>query len=243
MNDQLKTVSRISALVLLIGLVSACGSVKQLNNPATSQSQPDPSSLSGRDALYETAVKSDLSVSYNLSTSAMGMAKLGLIIKNVGSSELVAVPSVRITNASGFVVQPYTHQGFMSMAASMAGTAVPPIPSQDAGQTYYSAGTVTSNSGATYNYSGTTTSTANFGSSFAQGFNQGMALAAIGRRNTGYSMMEWGNTYWLKSQYTLPPGGAAAGGIMFPSAQLRLPLTIDIDVSGRRFTFTTVQKL
>lgn len=78
----------------------------------------------------------------------------------------------------------------------------------------------------------------NFGASFAQGFSQSMAMRTIAQRNAGYNMMNWGSSYWLKSQYLLPAGGAAC--IVFLGAQLDLPLALKVNISGIDFRFESI---
>ena len=208
--SEIKPTTKIFLVLASVAVLSGCSGFRHLNDPAKSQVQTDPLSSSGRSAPYHTIVRDGFSVSYNMSavSGRIPMMRLSLIIRNLKSETQEVRPQITVRNAAGFVLQPYSHEAFMAMAASMAGTSIPAIPSQDTAQTYYSSGTVTNTyTGSTYTYSGTTATAPNFGASFAQGFNQGLAMGAIAQRNAGYDMMNWGSSYWLKSQYLLPAGG------------------------------------
>lgn len=239
-------IGRLFAASCLLISASGCVSLSSLNDPTRGVLSPDMTSKSQRAILYETLEKEGLSVSYNFTAQQGGLdlAKLSLIIRNNTNSDLVVSPRIRIQDVGGFVIEPYSYESFVRLAASMAGTQVPSIPTSNTGSTYYSTGNVTNNmTGNSVSYSSTTTSIPSAGQSFNQGFNQGRAIAAAAEKNAGVSMLAFAETFWLKSQYLLPPQGAVAGAVIYPRNKFNLPLKLEIDVNGIAFQFTTISDL
>ncbi|MBI1173803.1 MAG: hypothetical protein GC139_00885 [Sideroxydans sp.] len=55
--------------------------------------------------------------------------------------------------------------------------------------------------------------------------------------------IEWANTYWLKSNYKIPPNGIAVGELVYYYAQLNLPMTLTVRLNKQEFVFTTRHSL
>lgn len=234
--------------VMLPTLLGGCatGSPLHLNEPARSQPAVDVANLyAPREIPYETQEHAGVAVSYNLffvKGANFSGYRLALILRNNTERAEVFTPEVLVRDATGLLIQPDTYEGFMSLAASLAGTSVPPIPVAQ-NDRYYHQGAVTSPSGRTYTYSGTTTSdpSGDAAGSFARGFAQGTAMRAARDREDGRLMLRWGTSYWLKERYTVPPRSAVSGALLFSSPTVtNLPLTITVNLGQRPFEFKTV---
>jgi len=234
--------------VMLPTLLGGCatGSPLHLNEPARSQASVDVANLRApREVPYETQEQEGIAVRYNLfflKDDNFSGYRLTLILRNNTNRPEVFMPEVLLRDATGLVLQPDTYEGFMSLAAALAGTSVPPIPVAQ-NDRYYHQGAVTSPSGRTYTYSGTTTSdpSGDAAGSFARGFAQGRAMRAARDREDGRLMLRWGTSYWLKERYTVPPKSAVSGALLFSSRALtNLPLTITVNLAQRQFEFKTV---
>lgn len=246
---------RSSTLILAVMLPAALagcatGSLLHLNEPARSQPSIDVANLlSPREIPYETQEQSGIAVSYNLFFVKQGNFsgyRLTLIFRNNTDRTEVFVPAVVLRDASGLLLYPDTYADFMSLAAALAGTAVPPFPVAQS-DSYYHQGTIISPSGRAYTYSGTTTSapSGGFAGGLASGLSQGIAMGAAARaardREEGRLMLKWGSSYWLKEQYTVPPKSAVAGALFFSSPALgNLPLSVFVAVDQGLFEFKTV---
>lgn len=227
-------------------LVTACATPQHLNDPSRSVMATDTANLlAPRQIPFETKRVSNIDVSYNLlysSSDNFTGYRLTLIFRNRGANTETIMPTVALRDADGVAIAPYEFYAFMSEAAALAGTVVPPIsPTQQS--TYYSVGTIRNTAtGTTYNYSGATipTPSASFATGFAQGMAQGAAIRAANDRKEGLLMMRWANTFWLKSIYTLPPDTAVTGAVFFPSPQLgALPLRLSVGLAGAEADFVT----
>jgi hypothetical protein len=235
------------AYAFLLFFLSGCGTLRHLNDPSRSKPSVDVANLlSRREIPYETAEQGGVLVSYNLfhgKSSNLSGYRLTLIFRNNTGSKQLLEPVISLQDASGFIIAPYAYQAFVTEAASLAGTVVPPISISN--QTnYYHSGTIRNTAtGNTYSYSGTTTSTpgGGFVQGLAQGMTQGTANRAAKDRDEGRLMLRWANSFWLKSAYELPPGTAASGALFFPAAQIgQLPLRLNIEIAGQKFEFVTV---
>lgn len=227
----------------------AAGSAVHLNDPARSHSGVDVANLlAPREIPYETQEQLGIAVSYNLffmKEANFSGYRLTLVLRNNTDRPEIFTPEVVLRDATGLILQPDTYEGFMSLAAALAGTPVPPIPVAQ-NDRYYHQGTVTSPSGRTYGYSGTTTAVpSGAAGSFTSGLARGMAMGAAARsaqdREEGRLMLKWGSSYWLKERYTVPPKSAVAGALLFSSPALtNLPLSLTVTLSQGRFEFKTV---
>lgn len=228
-------------LIGLIGILTGCGTMVQLNDPSKSSQGLDRANLlSPRDILYHAEEKNGVQVSYNLMTDSENrpsFVRLTLLFKNNRSTPITVQPKITLQDNGGMVLNPYSYEGYMAQAASMAGTQVPIAPPSGGG-TYYTTGTVTNNmTGRSYGYSGTTTQVPNAGQAVQQGFAQGVMMASIAKRRQGETMMQWANSYWLKSSYDIPAGGAVVGAIMYPGTPLDLPLKLTVEAAGESFVY------
>lgn len=228
-------------LIALLGILTGCGTMVQLNDPSKSSAGLDRANiLSPRDILYHAEEKNGIQVSYNLMTDSENrptFVRLTLLFKNNRGTPVTVQPKITLQDKGGMVLNPYSYEGYMAQGASMAGTQVPIAPPSSGG-TYYSSGVVTSNtSGRSYSYSGTTTSVPNPAQSFQQGFAQGAMIGAAIKRRQGEAMMQWASSYWMKSSYDLPADGAAVGAIMYPANALDLPLKLTVEAAGELFVY------
>ncbi|HVC12266.1 MAG TPA: hypothetical protein VNE59_11560 [Burkholderiales bacterium] len=224
---------------VFLTLLSGCATVHQLNDPSRSKSAPDVTTLANpRDVLYETAERSGIVVSYNILTAPYGL-KLTLIFRNRRGQSVIIVPKIRLQDATGFILEPYSYEDYVRQAAIMAGTPAAMIPATAPSTTYESGTIMNPGTGATQSYYGTTTAAPNIAQSVAQGVNQSVAMASIFAQIDGEAMLQWANSFWLKNRYELPAGLAVAGGLMYPPRSLNLPLKLFVEVGGENFEFTT----
>lgn len=240
-----------AVMAVLIFLLSACATstVVQLNEPSRAVQATDVANLlPPRNIPYETVEKAGISLGYNLFFVAGGNLsgyRLTLILRNNTGTRKLIEPIISLQDSGGFLIPSYAYEGFITEAASLAGTNVPSIPLQTR-SSYYNSGTIRSTTtGNSYSYSGTTTSTPSggFASGFAQGMAQGAAAKAANDREEGRMMLRWANSFWLKNSYDLPSGSAASGALFFPAASLgKVPLRLTIEVGGEKFEFVTAAK-
>lgn len=231
-------------IIAITVFLAGCAGMQQLNDPALSQNDIDVANLlRPREIPYETKNINGISVSYNMFYAGSGNIKgyrATLIFRNNSEQTITINPELLLKDAGGFIVQPYSYNGFVQYAAALAGTHVPNIPSSN-NNSYYSSGTITSNSGERYAYSGTTTqNSGGFGGGFASGFAKGMAQAAADDQEEGRLMLQWANSFWLKDSYTLPPKSAAYGALLYPAQKLgQLPIQFTISLGDRKYEFLT----
>jgi len=241
----------LSAAVL--AALSGCTSLQHLNEPARSAMAVDVANLlAEREIPYETKEKGGLSVSYNalsMKGSSFDGYRLTLMFWNKSDQRLRIEPVVEIEDGRGFVLEPYSFDAFMAEAAAMAGVSVPAsMPAPSLGSNSMHRGTITNTTtGRAYAYSASTSTAPSGGAvaGFAAGLAQGMANAraasAASTQYEGLMWMKWGNRFWLKSAYDIPPRKAASGAIIVPTTRYGdLPLRITIRVNGERFEFQTV---
>jgi hypothetical protein len=234
-----------AALLLLSGCASPTSRVLHLNDAARGTPGPDITSGSSEPTiLYETQTKAGISVSYNLVYDGDDY-RLTLIMRNNTSTPRVLSPVITMRDPGGFLVQPYSYQGFVAEAAQLANTPVPEISPQ-LQSSYYSSGTIRNTAtGATYSYTETTTAdSGGFAGGLAAGLAQGMAIRAArereNQRTTGLAMFRWARAYWLKSSYELPAESAVSGALILQGTkQKRTPLRLTIVVGGQTYEFVT----
>jgi len=241
---------QIAVTVFLLGGCAAPWT--HLNDPARSTFARDVANLlPPRDIPYETSEKDGVAVSYNLFHSQGGNFagyRLTLIIKNSMSVPQFLRPSVSLQEANGLLVQPWSYEAFVNVAATLAGTPVPPFPIQNQQNSFYSSGTITNTTtGTTYNYATSTAPAKSPVGSFAAGLAQGMAQGAARRaaddREEGQMMMRWANSFWLRNGYQVPSGAAVSGALFFPASAVgQAPLRLTVEVNGKQFVFTSVRK-
>ncbi len=53
------------------------------------------------------------------------------------------------------------------------------------------------------------------------------------------SRIEWGDAFWLKDRYRIPPHGIAIGVLVFHGTNLDLPVNLTVHTYKRKFMFTT----
>ena len=230
-------------------LAVGCAAPQYLNDSSRSVLATDTANLlAPRQIPFETKSAADVEVSYNLffaKSNNLSGYRLTLIFRNRGSSPMRLTPKISLQDAAAFVIPPYDFYAFMSEAAALAGTEVPPIPVAQQ-STYYSSGTIRNTStGTAYNYTSTTrqSSGGGFAAGFAQGVAQGAAIRAANDREQGFLMMRWANSFWLKSAYVLPPGSAVTGAVFLPSPQLgEQPLKLGVGLGGSEVEFVTAPK-
>lgn len=233
------------ATVVIAAFLTGCAGVQQLNDPALSKNDLDVANLlAPRQIPYETKSVDGVSVSHNLFYAASGNMdgyRATLIIRNDTDQTITFKPDLLFKDASGFIIQPYSYGGFVQFAAALAGTYVPPI-SNSTNNSYYSSGTITSNTGERYNYAGTTTqNSGGFAGGFASGWAKGMAQKAANDQEEGRVMLQWANSFWLKDSYTLPPKSAVSGALFYPAPKLgQLPIQFTVSLGSRKYEFLTV---
>lgn len=228
---------------ILVLMLAGCATIHELNDPARSRSGLDvANTLAARDIPYETEQKGDIAASYNLMAASgrgQGWLRLTLIFRNLGNAPIPLVPHITLEDATGLVFEPYSYEAYVRQASIMAGTRVPMIPATAPSTTYQSGMVTNTMTGASYSYYGTTTAAPNYGQSFAQGVNEGVAMASIANRRNGQLMLQWANSFWLKSRYDVPGGAAVAGALMYPPRPWSLPLKLVVDAGGQQFEFIT----
>lgn len=244
----MKTIWSIGSVFLIGAALAGCALPVQLNDPTRSTSALDTANLlAPRQIPFETKEIDGVAVSYNLfhwKSNNLAGYRLTLNIRNSSGTELSVSPRLTLKDGAGFLVQPYQYQSFMAEAASLAGITVPPMPASQA-STYYSTGTIRNTStGSTYSYSGSTQQVpaGGFASGFAQGMAQGAAIRAGNDREEGRVMLRWGNAFWLKSNYELPPATAVSGALFFPANDIGVkPLALTVEIGARKFEFLTAR--
>lgn len=242
--------------VAILSSLSGCASLQHLNEPARSAMAVDVANLlAEREIPYETVEKGGLSVSYNalsMRGSSFDGYRLTLMFWNKSDQSMRIEPVVEIEDGRGFMLEPYSFDAFMAEAAAMAGVSVPAsMPAPSVGSNSLHRGTVTNTTtGRTYSYSGSTSTAPSGGAvgGFAAGLVQGMANAraanAASTQYEGRMWMKWGNRFWLKNVYDIPPRKAASGALIVPTTRYGdLPLHITIRANGERFDFQTVGNL
>jgi hypothetical protein len=234
----------------VIALLTGCAvGPQQLNDPARAVMALDTANLlPPRQIPFETQRAGSIDVSYNLffvKGDNFSGYRLTLILRNVGATVETVVPSIELRDAAGFLVAPYEFGAFISEAAILAGTAVPAVAVAQQ-SSFYSTGTVRNvNTGNVATFSGTTRSipSGGFAQGFAQGAAQGAAMRARNDRDEGRLMMRWANSFWLKSNYVLPPGTAVTGALLFPASQVgAMPLRLTVGTGNTALEFLTVEK-
>ena len=207
-----------------------------------------------RELPYEWKTVDGVTVGYNLRVGFIGNNNpvywLRLVIRNQQAEASDLQPTAYAVDSNGIVVLPYDYMGLMNYLASVANTQFQPtfMPVPASGgqaSTYHHSGTFTSPTGNRTSYTGTTRSqpTQSFANSFAQGFAQGFNQAEAANANRrareqqeAQLLMVWTDSYWLRQSYFLRPSEAASAVLIFPAPR-DLPLSINVEVSGRQFTF------
>ena len=244
----MKTICSLGTILLLGVALGGCAVPVQLNEPSRSVPSLDTATLSGpRNILFETKEIDGVAVSYSLlhgKSSNISGYRLTLQIRNNSRTEQSLSPRLTLKDGAGFIVQPYQYQVFMAKAASLAETAMPQIPVSQA-STYYSTGTIRDvSTGSTYSYSGTTQQVPSGGgeSGIAQGMTQIAVMRAGTDREEGRLLLRWGDAFWLKSTYRIPPATAISGALFFPANYIGVkPLTLIVEIGARKFEFMTTR--
>lgn len=230
--------------VLSVTFLSGCAGVRQLNDPVLSKNELDVANLlRPREIPYETKTIDGVSVSYNLFYAPRGNMRgyrATLIFRNNTDKTITIEPKLFLKEANGFIIQPSSYNGFVQLSSALAGTAIPNTQSAS-GNSYYSNGTITSNTGERYAYTGTTTqNSGGFAGGLSSGIANGLAQAAVANQREGQMMLRWATSFWLKDSYTLPPKSAASGAIIYPASDIgQLPMQFNVSVAGKEYKFLT----
>lgn len=241
----MKTFTHIAFVVVAAILVSGCAQMIHLNEPSRSKEDLDLANLlSPRNIPYETQELDGVSVSYNLFTDGREYVRLTLVVKNTTASEISFSPEVTLVDSGGVVINPYTYEQIRMQAVGLLGTQVPMLPPPQP-SAYTMTGSIQSlNTGNTYTYSGSARARNSFAQEYATGYNVGSAIAARQAQDSGYLMLRWIDAYWLRKQYSVQPGSAAVGALLFPANQVnRLPLKLSVKVGSRQFVFVSKSSL
>lgn len=242
-----------TAIVLLIGGCAVPQTPRNLNDPTRSVQMTDIANLSEpRDIPYDLQTIDSIVIGYNLMLIDSGPAKgmrLTLYIRNEDSSQRELRPTVSLSDKNGLIIPAYSYLTFVNEATILAGTAAPPTPSFKPAQMPTSSTTTgtfrNTTTGTSYSYEAKTESSkqltlSDVADSFAEGASIRQARDANEARSAGQTMLRWANAFWLRDAYTLPPTKAAGGAIYFPQAsQSQMPLSLVVDVAGRKFVFST----
>ncbi len=234
-------------LIFGVAVLSGCASEQNLVKIDTARTIPDTAPFDDEDDIpYEFQDRSGLEVGYSvqyIELERFSGYKLTFVIRNKSDSVVGFTPRVRMADANGLILQESSYDSLMAEAAALSGTRIPDIPlAQPYGS--YQSGTIRNvATGSTYVYSGYSQSQGGFASGYAQGAAIGDAIHAGKQRRYGRMMLEWLPKNWMRNSYTLDPGFAISGSLLYSaSEEAELPLKIKLDVGREEFLFETVSE-
>ena len=238
---------RFTPVALVVGLLlTACGALPRddLNDAAKSVSRPDPVSL-GAGALprlFETREAEGLAVSYNFIQKGRAGSVLRLTVRNTSTSAKHFSPTVRVTDATGYDLVPYTYMALVRLAAAVTEAPVSDALYLQAADCY--------NAGATgrdvvQNLTDLKVfpALALLPSGVNDGAGSGDAIAPDQRRRDAAAYLDWLSKFWLRKTYTLAAGQAVSAMLAFPDRAAPLPLHVDIGVDETHYRFTTAAQV
>ena len=237
------------ALVLAFGSFStlATAGPRNLNDTSRSIERTDVAPIKKADEIpFETIERNGLAVSYNLQQRDDGLGptyRLVLIFRNDTGQPVDIEPQLTLLDGSGLIVQPFGYEAFRTQAFALAGSRARPIPASSTGSRRYEGTITNTTTGDKYSYTGKSTSTGSFSDSFAKGYAIGAQAKTARNLDKALNLIQFADSYWLLSDYTIPNKAAVSGAVLFPGSKKPvLPMRVVVEIAREQFEFETASK-